>query len=197
MGLTLSGCSTTRFISVRYLPGRSLLFFVPLCGDERVRQLQVREVVDEKDPSHDRLLWTVRSTGAGAPLAQIEFGTRPVGFSRQGSTSVGELSAKYSDRLLVVSASTDRSSLLSTFTLADLPTDGRAVHEGTRDRVMSMADLKEAQRDECSPSAIRTFAVFAASIAFVGGAVAGVLLLRRRRRSGGRRDIEPGMRVGT
>src|SRR5438445_169600 len=108
MAFAFMGCSRTRFVSVRYLPEKSLEFFVPLCGDEKLRELQLKEVADVKDPSRDRLIWSLQAIGNGARVARLEFGSEPTGFRSGGLASLSELIERYSHRTLTVYASTDR-----------------------------------------------------------------------------------------
>ena len=97
--------------------------------------------------------------------------------------SLADLSEDYLDHELLVSAATDRGTLVTSFTLAELPTDGSALKKGGgTDKVMSVADLQKAQRDSCSGSSAEKIALLAARIG-VGGAVLGGavwFVLRRR-----------------
>jgi hypothetical protein len=168
---------------VRYQPDRSLEFLVPVCGDEKVDEVQLFRVVDPNDRSTDVPLWTLRSGAGGLASSIVVFGARVNGANADGLQSLNALVENYSDqRLFITSTTSEAAKASAAFTLRNLATDGSVVLSGSPDRVVAFNDWPAVERDMCSttayiaPSAV---AAIAMTLAVGGGFV--VWIVRRRR----------------
>jgi len=170
----LSGCSTSRFVGVRLQPGESLEFFVPLCGDDQLRSVQL-DAVTSDEPTQRETLWRVAAEGTEVSTGRVEVPIEALSAARPG------------DQLLVL-ASTDSDRLVTSFTLADLPTDGSALKKGGgTDKKMSVAELEHSQQEDCAGSRVKNSALLAARISVVAVALGGIVWfgLHRRPRADG------------
>jgi hypothetical protein len=186
LALTLTGCSNQRFVGIRNLDGESLQFFVPLCGEEHLQELRVEDSTDRDDPI---VLWRTYAVDGGAAVSTITFGEQPTGYEVEGVGSLSDLLASHGDTPLLVEADTDRSSAIATgFVLSDLPTDGSVQFRDDDTRYLTVSEVTEAQREDCSNGSFPTRAAFAAGIGAAAALVGALAVRLRQSRSANRRS---------
>ena len=171
-------------MGVRYVPGESLEFFLPLCGEEPLRTVWLEDISGLDKVGEGRVLWAVQASPSRERIRRLSFGSEPPGFQRQGMSSLSELDSLPRHSQLPINARTDRASRLdAVFSISELPTDGSGPLQGRDKRVLSVAELEDAQREGCSSSRVglATTALRAAVLVLAG--LIALLTLRRWRRS--------------
>lgn len=168
---SLAGCSRSRTISVRLQQNGTLEFYVPLCGDDRLREFRLGSV-DPRDPSRITSLLVLDAVGAEAATGHMVLPKK----------SVRGVGARI--ELLASAMTQDGWSASSpTFELAHLPVDGSVLGSPTgANAVISVTELRQAQREYCAGSRAGDLALLFARIVLPIIAILAIILYLMFRR---------------